>query len=133
MLAEAKATADHHISDRRAVMYVGEIVELAQAQELYERPYMPYIRALISAVPPPNQETKLKRKRTVLTGDVPSPVNPPPGCRFHTRCPYTIRECAPMKPQLREITPGHWAACIRIGSDEPDIDRAVAAGIRVQP
>jgi oligopeptide transport system ATP-binding protein len=125
--------AVHYIANRVAVMYVGEIVELAQARELYERPYMPYTRALISAVPPPHQDTKPKRKRIVLTGDVPSPVNPPPGCRFHTRCPYAIAECAAMKPQLREITPGHWAACIRIGSDEPDIDRAVAAGIRVQP
>ena len=124
--------AVHHISNRIAVMYIGEIVELAEARELYQRPYMPYTRALISAVSPPHPDTKPKRTRMVLTGDVPSPVNPPAGCRFHTRCPYAIAECAEMKPQLREITPGHWAACIRIGPDEPDIDRAVTAGIAVQ-
>jgi oligopeptide transport system ATP-binding protein len=124
--------AVHHISNRVAVMYVGEIVELAPAHELYERPYMPYTRALISAVPAPSPDKPSDRKRIVLTGDIPSAANPPAGCRFHTRCPYAIAECSRVKPILREITPGHWAACIRIGPDEPDIDRAIAKGIEIQ-
>jgi oligopeptide/dipeptide ABC transporter ATP-binding protein len=80
----------------------------------------------------PDPEIESTRERIVLTGDVPSPINPPRGCRFHTRCPYAIEECAEIKPQLREIKPGQFAACIRIGVEEPDIDRAVEKGIRVQ-
>jgi oligopeptide/dipeptide ABC transporter ATP-binding protein len=111
-------------------MYLGDIVELGSAKELYERPLMPYTRALISAVPIPDLEVEGRRRRIVLTGDVPSPINPPTGCRFHARCPYAI---APeIKPRLRTITPGHLAACIRIGTDEPDIDRVVDKGLRLQ-
>ncbi len=123
--------AVHHISNRAAVMYVGEIVEVAPAHELCERPYMPYTRALISAVPAPNPDRPSDRKRIVLT-DIPSPANPPTGCRFHPRCPYAIVECSQVKPILREITAGHWAACIRVGPDEPDIDSAVKRDIRLQ-
>jgi oligopeptide transport system ATP-binding protein len=124
--------AVRHIADRIAVMYLGEIIELGSSKEVYERPLMPYTRALISAVPVPDPEIESTRERIVLTGDVPSPINPPRGCRFHTRCPYAIEECAEIKPQLREIKPGQFAACIRIGVEEPDIDRAVEKGIRVQ-
>ena len=124
--------AVRHIADRIAVMYLGEIVELGASREIYDRPLMPYTRALISAVPVPDPEVESKRSRIVLTGDVPSPINPPAGCRFHTRCPYAIKECSEIKPRLREIEPNHFAACIRIGAQEPDIDRVVEKGIRVQ-
>jgi len=119
--------AIRHTSTRVAVMYLGKIVELGGAHNVYDRPLMPYTKALISAVPVPDPVIERQRRRVILQGDVPSPLNPPAGCRFHTRCPYAVAACRSVEPQLTEILPGHFAACIRISAQEPDIDQ-VAAG-----
>jgi oligopeptide/dipeptide ABC transporter ATP-binding protein len=98
-----------HVSNRVAVMYLGKMVELATREDLFARPLHPYTMALMSAIPVPNP--RLKRQRTILKGDVPSPLNPPKGCRFHPRCPVAIDICSQEEPQFKELLPDHWVAC----------------------
>lgn len=100
-----------HISDRVAVMYLGRIVEIADWRTIYEDPKHPYSQALLSAIPIPDPVIEAKRKRIILEGDVPSAANPPVGCNFNTRCPVRQEKCFVDDPELREIVPGHWAAC----------------------
>lgn len=100
-----------HISNRIGVMYLGTMVELSTSYELNKHPLHPYTKTLISAVPVPDPEKSKTRQRIVLEGDIPSPINPPSGCRFHTRCPYATARCKEEVPEFRELAPNHWAAC----------------------
>ena len=128
-----------HISTRVAVMYVGKIMELANRDDLYHNPLHPYTQSLLSAIPIPDPHVERRKKRIVLTGDIPSPVNPPSGCRFHTRCPVAFDRCKVEVPPFNEYAPGHFAACHWVeehGGKAPDItsDTGVAAGpVVVEP
>ncbi len=113
-----------HVSDRIAVMYLGKIVEVSPAEELYTRPIMPYTEALLSAVPIPDPDAAKRRERIVLPGDVPSPINPPSGCRFHPRCRYATEICSRTEPALVDYGGGHLAAC----HHPLNVDSPAAAG-----
>jgi len=100
-----------YMSDRVAVMYLGKIVELARSEDLYDHPQHPYTKALLSAIPVPDPDLEERKERIVLSGDLPSPVNPPSGCPFRTRCPIATGRCAEEEPAFREVRPGQWASC----------------------
>ena len=104
-----------HISDRIAVMYLGKMVELADANEIYDHPLHPYSKSLLSAVPVPDPKIARANKRIVLSGDIPSPLNAPSGCPFRTRCPYACDKCAESMPDFQEVSAGHFVACHRVG------------------
>lgn len=104
-----------HVSTRVGVMYLGKLMEITESNELYSNPLHPYTRALLSAIPIP--DPKLKRERIILSGDIQSPIDPPPGCRFNTRCPEALERCSFEEPELQEYAEGHHVACHRVGRD----------------
>jgi peptide/nickel transport system ATP-binding protein len=102
-----------HISHRVGIMYAGRLVEMADRTEIYEHPAHPYTRALLSAIPVPDPPAQRERRRIVIKGELPNPTQPPPGCRFHTRCPVAVERCHELVPRAEQLTPGHWSACLR--------------------
>ncbi|HHY98801.1 MAG TPA: ABC transporter ATP-binding protein [Firmicutes bacterium] len=100
-----------HLSDNVGVMYLGHLVELSSSDELYKNPLHPYTKGLLSSIPIPDPRLEKERQRVILEGEVPSPINPPPGCRFRSRCKYAMKICAEQEPKLKEVAPGHWLAC----------------------
>jgi len=104
-----------HLCQRVAVMYLGHVVELADCDEVFDNPLHPYTKALLAAVPVPDPTVEADRTFQPLSGEVPSPINPPSGCVFHPRCPIAVEECRQAIPELRELRPGHWAACSQVG------------------
>ena len=103
-----------HLCQRVAVMYLGRIVELADCDELFDNALHPYTRALLDAVPVPDPSVEADRKFKPVKGEVPSPINPPSGCVFHPRCPIAVESCSRIRPELREVRPGHWVACSEV-------------------
>ena len=103
-----------HLCQRVAVMYLGRVVELAECDEVFDHPLHPYTRALLAAVPVPDPSVEASRAFQPVIGEVPSPINPPPGCVFHPRCPIAVAECKQLRPELRELRPGHWVACSQV-------------------
>ena len=103
-----------HLCHRVAVMYLGKIVELAECDELYDNPLHPYTQGLLAAVPVPDPVVESEREHQIVTGEIPSPINPPPGCVFHPRCPIAVEGCSREIPALRELRPGHWVACSEV-------------------
>ena len=103
-----------HLCHRVAVMYLGKIVELAECDELFDNPQHPYTKALLAAVPVPDPVVEGRREHTIMTGEVPSPMNPPSGCVFHPRCPIAVDGCSTGLPELRELRPGHYVACTEV-------------------
>jgi oligopeptide transport system ATP-binding protein len=104
----------HHLCHRVAVMYLGHIVELAETSELFQNPLHPYTQALLAAVPIPDPTVEKQRAHKMIVGEIPSPINPPPGCVFHPRCPMAVASCSTSVPAFREVRPGHWVACTEV-------------------
>jgi len=123
-----------HVSDRIAVMYLGKIVEVGPADEVYSNPIHPYTLSLLSALPIPDPKANARREQIVLEGDIPSPANPPAACRFHTRCPYATEICSQDEPKLVDWGNGHWAACHHpLHLEHPEAIAEALPGLRAQP